>query len=123
LNYRPDIHPTIKETLIIQLYSLFISGAKQKNGRLLYTWHGKNYLGWAHGVSGILQTFFGFKKYWTEIELLGNLPENTVLNHILATVEDVLENNSFESGNIQSSAGNTGLICKSVTKLAINDLK
>jgi len=110
LNYQPHIirSPGLQEELIVQLFCLYVSGTKGKSdGIMHYSWHSKNYLGAAHGLSGILQTFLAYRYFWPQVESMGKLTPGTVETTIRNTVANVLEEYTFSTGNIQSSAGNT----------------
>jgi lantibiotic modifying enzyme len=71
---------------------------------LLWSWHGKVYLGAAHGVVGILQTLlYLHPEEWQEVE--DELPN--IQQAIQATIDYLIRHGSFESGNLQSSLCST----------------
>ncbi|PNF36631.1 hypothetical protein B7P43_G13328 [Cryptotermes secundus] len=72
--------------------------AKQegRNVPLMYMWHGKYYLGGAHGIAGILYMLLKAKDYMTESEL----------NNLVRPTIDYLQGIRFPSNNFPSSLGN-----------------
>jgi hypothetical protein len=68
------------------------------NFPLCWRWHGKIYLGAAHGVSGILYTLLLFHTQLQEIS------GGHGLDLVWRTVQYMVDNFSFASGNLQSSA-------------------
>lgn len=72
--------------------------AKQegRNVPLMYMWHGKYYLGGAHGIAGILYMLLQAKDYMTESEL----------NNLVRPTIDYLQGICFPSNNFPSSLGN-----------------
>ena len=69
---------------------------------LLWEWHGKQYLGAAHGVAGILFTLLHFK---TEILSLSDKLNRDLLGLIMATIDALNTQYCFRSGNLASSVG------------------
>jgi len=71
----------------------------QREGRhvsLMYMWHGKYYLGGAHGIAGILYMLLQAKDYMADSEL----------NNLVRPTIDYLQGIHFPSGNFPSSLGN-----------------
>ena len=74
--------------------------------KLMWKWHGKYYLGAAHGVVGILHTLLQLSD--DDIASIqqkddGSLKIN-ILDLITSTIDAMVENFSMESGNFQSSS-------------------
>ncbi|XP_018327913.1 lanC-like protein 2 [Agrilus planipennis] len=76
---------------------LFIGQKEAKAGKfkcpLMYEWHGKYYLGAAHGVAGILYLLLQAKQYLTESEL----------NDLIKPTIEFLTTTRFANGNYPSS--------------------
>jgi lantibiotic modifying enzyme len=71
---------------------------------LIWQWHEKHYLGAAHGVVGILHTLLQLSQQ--DLDLVEKNVSTTkvnVLQLIKDTINSVMKNFSFESGNLQSS--------------------
>ncbi|KDR23212.1 lanC-like protein 2 [Zootermopsis nevadensis] len=92
----------IDSKIIQQVVSAVLSSGKklaQQEGRnvpLMYMWHGKYYLGAAHGISGILYMLLQAKDYMSESDL----------NNLVRPTIDYLQGLCFPSGNFPSSLGN-----------------
>jgi lantibiotic modifying enzyme len=69
---------------------------------LLWEWHGKPYLGAAHGVVGILQTLLSIQP--NELESV-NQNLNVSVRDLIRQTIDRLDELCFPSGNLQSSLG------------------
>ena len=67
---------------------------------LMWQWHGKKYLGAAHGVCGIIHTLLLTIR--SEPELLSKF--SSVKNDIISTIDWILSQ-TYESGNLMSSVG------------------
>lgn len=99
---------TIGRDVVIALASdvvregLASSQSTGANLPLLWEWHGKAYLGAAHGVVGILQTLLSLER--DELDAIDqNLNINT--RDLIRQTIDGLEQLCFPSGNLQSSIG------------------
>ena len=73
--------------------------------QLMWKWHGKYYLGAAHGVVGILHTVLQLSD--SDLDLIQQNDETflktSILDLIASTIDVVIGNFSMESGNFQSS--------------------
>lgn len=83
--------------------------SRRRPGTLMWTWHGKKYLGAAHGVVGILHTLLHFVP---ELQQLGlessSKDQNYFLTLIQQTLDDLSSSFCLDSGNlVASSADNT----------------
>lgn len=93
---------TIDSKTVQQVVSAVLRSGQnlaQREGRhvpLMYMWHGKYYLGGAHGIAGILYMLLQAKDYMTEPEL----------NNLVRPTLDYLQGICFPSYNFPSSLGN-----------------
>lgn len=62
---------------------------------LMYQWHGKHYLGAAHGLSGIMYILLQAAQYLSKYEL----------HELIRPTVDYLTKQRYESGNYMSSLG------------------
>lgn len=78
------------------------SGRHKSHLPLLWEWHGKAYLGAAHGLVGILQTLL-----YLNMEEFASLEEDlkVPVRALIRQTVDGLDELSFPSGNLQSSMG------------------
>lgn len=70
---------------------------------LLWEWHGKAYLGAAHGVVGILQMLLSLQS--NELNAIDQQVNGSVRHLIRRTIDGLEEGLCFPSGNLQSSVG------------------
>lgn len=85
------------------LKSILEEGAKNANGRmpLMWEWHGKKYLGAAHGVVGILYVLLCFHEEIMTLEN-GSVFSNSIFDSIMILTKPSC---SLPSGNLASSWG------------------
>lgn len=101
LYLKKEIGPVVPDYAIKQTIQVIINGGRQKAkslkfpAPLFYEWYDTNYLGAAHGVSGILYMLLCANEYLTDIER----------DEIIKPTIDWLAENRFTSGNFKSVAG------------------
>lgn len=85
----------------MQIISVILSVGKcearhsKHRAPLMYQWHGKHYLGAAHGLSGIMYILLQAAQYLSKYEL----------HELIRPTVDYLSKQRYESGNYMSSLG------------------
>lgn len=101
--HTPDsaVHQRLRPAVQAVVAHLLAEGRRGGTPRLplAYSWHGKQYLGGAHGVAGILLMLLQAHELFPAA---GLLPEPALVL-VLATVDALLEHWTFPSGNLRSS--------------------
>jgi len=86
-------------------------GHQEGSSSLMWQWHGKQYLGAAHGVVGLLYTLLHFVpelRRWGAAKQHKKCDENYYLNLILRSLQELQDRHCFrDSGNLASSVGST----------------
>ncbi|XP_059476634.1 glutathione S-transferase LANCL1-like [Neocloeon triangulifer] len=91
---------SIQKVVSATLASGKMLAASDPNGPpLMYEWHGKKYLGAAHGIAGILFVLIQSMEYLSE-------EKKDELEHLICQTLDFVLNLCFPSGNFPSSIGN-----------------
>lgn len=97
--YGQEIVPDILQTIVS---AGLVTAREGSTGLpLVWEWHGKKYLGSAHGVSGILFTLLHFLP---ELRAMGEEMDRDIVALVRETV-DGLDGMCFSSGNLPSSVG------------------
>ncbi|XP_049860909.1 lanC-like protein 2 [Schistocerca gregaria] len=91
------------ETVRKVIYAILQSGnglarLENHNAPLMYKWHGKYYIGGAHGLCGILYLLLQAREYLSQANI----------DELLRPTVDYVHSMKFDSGNFPSSLGHAG---------------
>jgi lantibiotic modifying enzyme len=95
--------PVTKENILPLVRQIIDAGKRDSHGDLMgYTWHGKRYVGAAHGITGIMHTLL-----LTESIYPGTLSDHDK-SHVFETIDAILKLRR-PNGNTPSSVGSKNI--------------